>query len=149
MNENKDVKMQNEAKEAFELLDKVNELLRFHYDYHKHLTTLSAGSILIIIAILKGIFKEPKGIIIVLSSIVCFVLSLACSLIVMSMIEKITAHIIEMHAAYIKGNLKKMKESIDSASSAGDRIDVIDWFNRIFFFLGMAVLVLFAFINFL
>jgi hypothetical protein len=36
------------------------EALRLYYDFYKHLTTLSTGSILIIVALLEKVFVHPK-----------------------------------------------------------------------------------------
>jgi len=139
----------NDAKEAVEILEKLKEVLKYHYDYYKHMTTLNAGSILIIIAILQGIFKEPKGIGIILSSIVFFVLSLICSLIIMSMVGNLILYMAGAYAAFVAKDIKEIEKTIDKAKSTYGKTRVIGIFNTIFFLLGIAILVFFAFINFL
>ena len=141
--------MPSDIEDVIKIFDKLKEVLRYHYDYHKHMTILNAGSILIIIAILEGIFKKPKGIIFIMFSIVCFVLSLMCSLIVMTTITKITLSMTAIDLAFFNKNIKEFEAISDNAKSSIHRIDVLDKFHIIFYFIGITILVLFAFINFL
>lgn len=141
--------MSKDIKEVNELYEKLKEALRYHYDYHKHMTILNAGSILIIIAILEGIFREPKGIMFIMFSIVCFVLSLICSLIVMTTITGMTLIMAAIHLAFFNKNIKEFEEISDRAKPSTHRIDVLNKLHIIFFFLGIVLLVWFAFINFL
>jgi len=142
-------KMPDNAKETLEALETLKEVLKYPYDYIKHMTILSSGSILIIIAILEGVFKEPKDIGIVMASIVSFVLSLICSLILMSIIANLVLYITSIYGFYVAGNVGGIKEALDKVNSICKKAKVIEWFNNIFFFLGIAMLVCFAFINFL
>lgn len=141
--------MSNDIKEGVEGLEKLKEVLKFQYDYYKHMTTLSAGSILIIIAILKGVFEEPKGIATVMVSIVCFVLSLIGSLVIMSIIANLVLYLTGIYIAFIAGDLKDMKKVSDKAQSTTKKAKVFDILQGIFFLLGIAMLVWFTFINFL
>ena len=141
--------MPDDIKEAIEVLEKLKEVLKYRYDYFKHLTTLNAGSILIIIALLKGIFKEPKGIEIILVSIVCFVLSLVCSLTIMTMIGNLVLYISGIYGAFVAKDIKGGNEISDKAKSTSSKAKIIDWLSHIFFILGIVMLVCFAFINFL
>jgi len=141
--------MPDDIKEMIEIFEKLKESLKFHYDYHKHMTTINAGSILLIIAILEGIFRDPKGIIFIISSIVCFVLSLTCSLIGMTTITHvILSMVMTQHAMFTK-NIKEYEKISNMAKVRLNRLDVIDNLHRISFFLGIVLLVSFAFINFL
>jgi len=139
----------NDAKEAVEILEKLKEVLKYHYDYYKHMTTLNAGSILIIIAVLEGIFKEPKGIIIILISIGFFVLSLLCSLIIMSMTGNLVLYVAGVYAAFVAKDLEGIDKAGHKAESTHLKTRDIGILNTIFFLLGIAMLVCFAFINFL
>lgn len=141
--------MSNDIKEVIEIYEKLKEAFRYHYDYHKHMTILNAGSILIIIAILEGIFREPKGIIFIMFSIVCFVLSLICSLIVMTTITGITLTMTALHLALFNKNIKEFEEISDKAKPSVRRMDVLNKLHIIFYLIGIIILVLFAFINFL
>lgn len=141
--------MSKDAKEAVEILEKLKEVFKYHYDYYKHMTTLNAGSILIIIALLEGIFKEPKGIVIILVSIVCFVLSLICSLIIMSMMGNLALYMAGVYAAFIAKDIKGIEKISDRAKSTHGKTKDIGILNTIFFLLGIVMLVCFAFINFL
>lgn len=141
--------MSNDIKEAIEVLEKLKEVLKYQYDYFKHMTTLNAGSILIIIALLEGIFEDPKCIGIVLISIGSFVLSLICSLMMMPMTTNIVLYITSMYSNYIAGDVEGIKEVSDKAKSSVNKIKVVDWFNSILFLLGITMLAVFAFINFL
>jgi len=141
--------MPDDIKEAIEVLEKFKEALKYPYDGIKHMTILSSGSILIIIAILEGIFKKPKSIGIVMASIVSFVLSLICSLILMGIIANLVGYITSMYGSYIAENEGGIKEAVDKVKSICKKAKVIEWFNDIFFILGIVMLVCFAFINFL
>lgn len=140
--------MPDNAKETFEVLEKFKEVLKYPYDYIKHMTILSSGSILIIIAILEGIFKEPRGIGIVMVSIVSFVLSLICSLLLMSIIANLALYITSICGSHIAGNMGEIKEALGKVNSNCKKAKVIEWLNDIFFLFGIIMLVCFAFINF-
>ena len=59
------------------------DVVKSYIDYFKHITTLNTGSILIIIALLEGVFKKPKALYLIGISVFSFVISLVCSLIIM------------------------------------------------------------------
>ena len=59
------------------------ESLKLLYDWFKHLTTLSTGSILISAALVQGVFPDPTSIWMFVASIVFFVLSLGAAMITM------------------------------------------------------------------
>lgn len=59
------------------------EGLKLHYDIYKHLTTLSTGSILIIVALLEKVFVHPKWKAFVVSAFCLFLLTILGSLVTM------------------------------------------------------------------
>lgn len=65
------------------------EVYKIEFDYLKHLTTVSTGSILLIVAFLEKIFKQPAYKPAVAVSLVCFMLTIIlCAISQASIIEK-------------------------------------------------------------
>lgn len=141
--------MPNDIENAIKIFEKLKEVFKYRYDYHKHMNSLNAGAILLIIAILEGVFKEPKGIGIILSSIVCFVLSLMCSLFIMSAITNLILKMTQIHSALLRDDSDKIEKCIKTITSISDRNAIAENLQAIFFSLGIALVVFFAFVNFL
>src|SRR5437867_4460745 len=58
------------------------EMSKFVHDYFKHLTTLSTGAIIIIVAFLEKLFSQPKWKALVGVGIVAFLMSVVSSVVV-------------------------------------------------------------------
>lgn len=53
---------------------------KLRFDFFKHLTTLSTGSILLTLAMLEKLFRSPKGKVLVLFALICFAVCILGSL---------------------------------------------------------------------
>lgn len=114
-----------------ELKAPILESEKLYYDAMKHLTTLSSGSILLIITFIEKLFKDPRNKFLVVITLCSFVFSILCSL--SSMLQS---------ANYIKHSGKKFRD-------LETKIKLIIYILSIAaFFLGFTCLVIFAVINF-
>jgi hypothetical protein len=76
-----------DEKEAYTVRQTANEEgWKLQYDIYKHLTTLSTGSIILVVTFLEKLFKNPvwKGL--VIASLVCLFLSIFGSFTVMNIL---------------------------------------------------------------
>lgn len=65
------------------------EIYKIEFDYLKHLTTVSTGTIVLIVAFLEKLFKQPKCKLAVAVSLVCFMITIIiCAIAQASIIEK-------------------------------------------------------------
>jgi len=129
------------------------EFIKNQYDYFKHLTTLSTGSILIIIAIIQGVFDNPECIILIAISFFFFLVSLICSLYMLQVLNGYNEAIFftlvnilqvtEETAGKVQDELKNMTDSI--AKSAKVFHPITDFS----FLLGVVAFLVFTFINFI
>jgi len=104
----------------------------FQTDYLKHLTTLSTGAILIIVAFLEKIFETPEWIALIAISLCGFFLCVLGALIC-----------IALHVADVEG-------TIDVDSSPWDRAAIgINWGSHIAFVAALLTFVIFAIKNIL
>ena len=72
--------MLEKLKDTIEFFEQMKEIQRIQYDYFKHLTTLSSGAILIVVAFIGQVFNHSVGIFFAFASIIAFILALAISL---------------------------------------------------------------------
>ena len=68
------------------------EQYKVFYDFFKHLTTLSTGSILLLATLLKDLFKSPEWSPLVAVSFVCFTLTILGSVVSMLMFGSQVVH---------------------------------------------------------
>jgi len=141
--------MSNKIKEGLEVIEELKDVVKHQYDYYKHMTIINSGSILVIIALFEGVFKDPKGIEIIIISIASFVVSLVCSLEIMSTIGNLVLNLTEIHGISITQNKDEANKILARMRSTIKQIQVIDELHRIFFYLGIGMLVYFAIYNFL
>ncbi len=65
------------------------EVYKIEFEYLKHLTTISTGSILLIVAFLEKIFKNPESKFLIAISLCCFLGSISlCAFSQLTIIEK-------------------------------------------------------------
>ena len=64
---------------------------KLHFDSFKHLTTLSTGAILILVALLEKLFTNPQWKILVGFSLVSFILSILSSVLMMFVLAEAVA----------------------------------------------------------
>ena len=128
-------------------------LLNHAYDYFKHMTTLNTGSLLIIIALLKGVFKEPEGIYAVVISICCFTISLVCALVTLGLFVQCEARILGMYSDLLEQDKEKIKDytgkhkkELDSLTKKARVIESITIYT---FIAGIVMFLVFAFLNFI
>jgi hypothetical protein len=103
---------------------------KIFYDAFKHLTSLSTGSILILVTFLEKFFKTPEWKFLIAASLVCFILSTVSSYIAMMMI----GHAIQQYG-----------EPGETAAYAGAWTVI---FAIGTFLLGISIFVVFALKNF-
>ena len=126
--------MSNKIKEGLEVIEELKDVVKHQYDYYKHMTIINSGSILVIIALFEGVFKDPKGIEIIIISIVSFVVSLVCSLEIMSMIGTLVLYFTEIHRVSITQSKNKTDEISANMQSTIKRIKVI---SKLHFFFSL------------
>jgi len=80
------------------------ESWKLQYDIYKHLTTLSTGSILLLITFLEKLFNKPiwKGLVVV--ALCCLILSILLSFIVMNLMAS-QVRDMEVDQRFVKRNL--------------------------------------------
>ena len=100
------------------------------YDSVKHLTTLSTGSILILIALLEKVFKEPKWPYLIPVGFLCLTLSMLGSVITMIILSNSVFY---------------FREDLELGSKKGA---VVFYLSLAAFILGMVSIVFFALKNF-
>jgi len=133
-------------------------LIKHTYDYFKHMTTLNTGSLLIIIALLEGVFKEQEGIFAVVISICCFTISLVCALVTLGLFVNCEASMLGMYSNLLEEKEKEEKEEktkdytgkhkkeLDSLTKKAKVIEPITIYT---FIAGMVMFLVFAFLNFI
>jgi len=141
--------MSKKIKAGIEIIEKLRGDVKLQYDYYKHMTIINAGSILVIIALFEGVFEDPKGIEIIIISIVSFVVSLVCSLEIMSMIGNLVLYLTEIHRVSITKSKDEANKISAKMKSTIKKIQVFTDLHGIFFYLGIVMLVYFAIYNFL
>lgn len=76
-------------------VDRMREVARMAYDWFKHLTTVSTGSILLIAVLLRDFFPEPRWIAALFVAFVCLILAAAGSVLGMvGRVEELSAGIV-------------------------------------------------------
>ena len=141
-------RMSKKSEKLDELTEKTKELPRMQYDYFKHLTTLSTGSILIIVAFLEKVFNEPRGSIVVVISLICFAFCLIGSLLALPLTGNVIMYITFCKIEALKGNEKKAKEFGKKGEDSLKEIGIYDDVSRYSFLAGIIAFLIFAGINF-
>ena len=118
------------------------ETVKCQYDFFKHMTTLNTGAFLIIVALLGGVFKNPKGMLFIVLSLSLFSMSLISSLKEMDLfaglLQKIWGWNFGLES---QENIKKQIGSYKKKSN------VYTKFSSFGFGLGMVSLLVFAMKN--
>lgn len=67
------------------------EIYKIEFEYLKHLTTVCTGSILLIVAFLEKLFKQPEWKLFVAIALCCFVISIIlCAVAQVAIIDKVS-----------------------------------------------------------
>lgn len=106
------------------------EASKLYFDLFKHTTTISTGSILILVTFLEKLFKDPVQKWLVGISLISFIISVMCSLINMFLLS-----------AHIRGNFTN--DSSETNTLAGSVM-----LSVLTFTLGIISFVVFVLINF-
>jgi hypothetical protein len=77
---------------------------KLHYASYKHLTTLSTGAILILIALLEKLFARPQWKILIGIALVSFILSILMSVLMMFILAEAVADM-SPHGGKMEGRL--------------------------------------------
>lgn len=102
---------------------------KLFYDSMKHLTTLNTGSILLLVTFLEKLFSNPQWKTLIAVSLICFVISIVCS--VSSMLQSAN------HVKHV-GRIPHLETGVKSAI----------YYSALFtFVVGLASLVAFALKN--
>lgn len=136
-------------KEIIESLEKLKEVQRIQYDYFKHQTTLSIGSILIIVAFLEKVFSTPECIVLALISIISLALCLIGSLWILPETTNIIMYITGIRIAKAGEDEKQANVLNEKINASLGNINKYSWFTRITFLLGIVMFLIFSFINFI
>jgi len=144
--------MSEKLKELLESMEKMKEVQRIVYDYFKHLTTLSAGLILVIVAFLEKVFSDPTGITFVVISVICFALCLISSLEALPSAGNIIMYISAMRIiAQGEDEMKAVEELGEIMKKINKSINwmqIYDRVTRYSFLAGIIAFLIFAGINF-
>ncbi len=148
--------MAEKREELLDMLEKLKEIQRMEFDYFKHLTTLSTGSILVLVAFLEKVFSKPMGEGWALASIGCFALCVIGSLLALPSAANIVLYTTGIRMIFVsagKGDEEKAKEGVEKGlkkiNDAFGSMKFYDHFTRIVFFAGLISLLIFAGMNFL
>lgn len=129
----------------------IREIIKYQFDYFKHMTTLSTGSILIIIAFLEGIFKKPEGIFAVIISIFCFLVSLIGALYMLQVLSgylNVMLSMVTQVPQVTEENVQKFQEETQKKSNSITRTaKIIHPLTDGSFLLGVIMFLVFALIN--
>lgn len=107
------------------------EIYKIEFDYLKHLTTVSTGAILLIVAFLEKIFKQPEYKLAVAVSLVCFMITIIlCAIAQASIIEKASE-----------------KENLEWRNTVQNLTVILFLFALLSFVVGMISLVIFGLKN--
>ncbi|MQY59834.1 MAG: hypothetical protein GH144_09580 [Clostridia bacterium] len=144
--------MIEKLKELLESMEKMKEVQRIVYDYFKHLTTLSTGLILIIVAFLEKVFSDPIGIPYVVISVICFALCLIGSLLALpspgNIILYMTAMRISLQGEDAEKAIKEGDKTMKVINKTVNRMKIYDHVTRYSFLAGIIAFLIFAGINF-
>ena len=147
-------RMAEKREEVLDMLEKMKEIQRMEFDYFKHLTTLSAGSILILVAFLEKVFSNPIGKAWVVVSVCCFVLCLISSLRALPSAANIVLYTTGIRMVLISGgeDVKKaeakVKEGLKKINKALGLLKIYDRVTGYSFQAGIIAFLIFAGINF-
>ena len=143
--------MKNEKDEILEFFKLIDKAIKYLHGYYKHMTTLSTGSILIIVTLLGGIFKEPEDIFAIIISILGFVICLVGALMILGVICNVVelifvmfTEIPELTKEKFPEYLVKYKKKTDSLANV---IEIVGPITFCAFLLGVIMLLVFTFIN--
>jgi len=136
-------------KKLLESMDKMKETQRIQYDYFKHLTTLSTGSILIIVAFLEKVFSFPSLIGLSMASVTSLAFCLVGSLLAMPSPGNVIMYISGMEMMYHSGDENAVWNLNEKLSGSMDTISCFDKITKTTFLLGIGLFLAFAFFNFL
>lgn len=129
------------------------EFIKNQYDYFKHLTTLTTGSILIIIGIIKGIFDKPEGIVLIAISFFFFLISLISALYMLQVLNGFNEALFNSFVKILQVTEDTMNELQDELKSKTDSISksakVFHPVTDFSFLLGIVAFLVFTFINFI
>ena len=145
--------MSEHFKELVTTMEQLKETQRMQFDYFKHLTTLSTGSILIIIALLEKVFIDPEGIILSVLSIVVLAICLLGSLWAMPICGNIVLYTTGLRTIITVGDkdaedrIKDANEFTKNISKSLKWIGILDNISRYSFLSGIILFLSFATLN--
>jgi hypothetical protein len=114
----------------------IEEGLRLNYDTFKHLTTLSTGSILILVTFLEKLFLNPHWKILVAMAFVCFIVTNLSSV-----------RLMVLSATIIKIRVRPLEEKLFDGVYYDTHFHRLFWTCWISFVLATTFLALFALRN--
>jgi len=117
------------------------ESLKQQYDFFKHITTLTTGAFLVIVALWEVVFKNPSGKIFIALSLIFFSASLFCLVLVMKLFSVVLEKIWMWNFFSDTDNVKK-----DYKYFRG-KTKIYNWVSSICFWLGIVSLLIFAMIE--
>ena len=125
-----------------EFTEKLKEFHRMQFDYFKLLTTLSSGSVLVMLAFLNEAFNIPKvGIIIIL---ICFMTTLVSSLIALPSFGNVIMYITMFQKAIIDEKIGEIAEAYEKICQGNSNLKIIDNISRWAFVAGILSIIFFA-----
>ncbi|MGA2361628.1 MAG: hypothetical protein ABSG73_04125 [Candidatus Aminicenantales bacterium] len=135
-----------EERAGFELLEKFKDIQRLQFEYFKHLSTISASSLGIIVALSKVFFPNTKIVCLLILSLLSITCCLIAAVSAMPLVANSILYILRAQA----GKAIREKDPdpiIDQYSRALDKIEDFDRFTRITLMAGAVLFLIFAAIN--
>ena len=140
-------------------LEKLKDVQRIEFDYFKHLSTLSTGSTMILIAFIEKAFRCPRVEILALLSVICFAVCMVFSLMALQSANNLVLcpqgirMIYATRSAKDKAEVRKKKaEEVQYGfNKLGVALKSLRFFDRAtlkLFVLGIVLLLVFVGINF-
>ncbi len=127
--------------------DQLKKNFDIQYDFYKHLTTISSGAIVIIVAFVKQCLQTEQKIAIV-SAIIFFLLSIVAALLAMLNVGVQSQDISNLSVRLGLGATEKeTEEHRNKIDSQWDAIDLLQRLVSIFFGLGMLAAITFFIIS--
>jgi hypothetical protein len=140
--------MSEKIDEVLGNIERLKEVQRIQFDYFKHLTTVSSGAILILVAFLEKIFSNPKGVCLIIISLVAFGVCLIGSILPMTHTTNAILYATGIRISYDEDNKERAKSMNEKLSRSLNGIVFYDYLTKISLIIGFTFFIIFSAINF-
>lgn len=127
---------------ALERIKYQYDIIKYQYDFYKHMTTLTTGAFLVIVALMGGVFQNPKGMVFIIISLSFFSVSLIFSILEMDLFASLMQKLWDW--AFRDEGGQSIRQQIEPIRK---KSKVYVLFSQYGFWAGMVFLLVFAFVN--